>query len=964
MLAPPIGLGHGLANFAPHTKNFDIHMTKIYSYPKLRGATRMRRCAATLLAAALAVAPIGALAADGTTSHVHKAADNSVLPKCSGCDNYLIGNAADLAEFTARVNGGTVNISVAMTDDITLNADLLANLNANGTPKTGYTPVASKPIAPSYDGRYTGTFDGGGHSITGLYMTSMSDAVALFVYVGTGGMVKGVTVKDSYVYSTNNIASGMVIYNYGAMADCHVSGGVVYSVSSMACGICHTSRGARIENSTNSANVRGGYGAVGICNESYNSDGITGCITGCSNSGDVTAGNNNGSASGICGETSTPISNCTNSGKVSSGGHYAAGICQSAQNATITDCTNSGDVESQGIAPYFPGIAGICVRAKNTKISRCVNSGSVSTSVSSDKCDGYVAGICLESSGGSVISHCENKGKVEIRPSAKGYYKYGYYASGICSVQKEKGTIADCANSGELGGNLLSGICGKNTSGSILRCGNTASFEASLQGAGSSSNKVDPYFRAAGICCESTSSSTISDCYNTGNLTALAYKSFGTSTSADKPSVVAGISFGADGKGVVENCFSMGTLTLDHDGDDEHNKIFPVSPTGTNCYYTRLAGSAATDQDGIEGRDEADFQSGAVAYALNGCTSADDAVWRQNLQSDRHPRLAIDGAEAIVYAARHLRCDGKTPIAADTHYSNDAADAKADVVDAHQFGDLTPDTPDAETQNLYSVLCDNCLAATSPDTKLIKHLYGNGHDIRISSNNNSTSWVAEQPVDIADLGDATPYLAPVAFEVPKASYKRAMTGNWGTLCLPFAFEADDNDADLAFYEPTSVSADCVSLTRRTGTIPAATPLFVWSRGAAQLDIVATEPATMATAPADGASADGLQLTGAFAPTDISSGYILSGNSLWDVTTLTGKARAGAFRAYLLATTAQQSAPRLALAIDGAATAIDNLNAADEGRAEIYDATGRRTDRLQRGVNIVRRGGKTMKVSVK
>ena len=224
-------------------------------------------------------------------------------------------------------------------------------------------------------------------------------------------------------------------------------------------------------------------------------------------------------------------------------------------------------------------------------------------------------------------------------------------------------------------------------------------------------------------------------------------------------------------------------------------------------------------------------------------------------------------------------------------------------------------------------------------------------------------------VDNLELEDGKDFVANVPFKATNASYSRTMTSNWGTLCLPFAVETTSN-ANADFYELKGVNNDVITLTQLNGTIAAGTPVLVYSTN--ELNISASD-VDVVTTPADGAQANGWQLVGSFAETEVpDDGYIISKNKFWltselkSYSSVVKAVKTKGLRAYLKSESSSSEAKAhvLGFAIDDETTAIDAIDGLTEGTAEIYDIQGRRTDRLQKGLNIVKMGSVTKKIIVK
>ena len=229
------------------------------------------------------------------------------------------------------------------------------------------------------------------------------------------------------------------------------------------------------------------------------------------------------------------------------------------------------------------------------------------------------------------------------------------------------------------------------------------------------------------------------------------------------------------------------------------------------------------------------------------------------------------------------------------------------------------------------------------------------------------------------LNDDKDFVAYEKFAAKDATYSREMkTGTtWGTLCLPFAID-QSQETGCKFYSLTGIDNvnDCITLEsyEEGAKIPAGTPvLFKMNEGVQTLSISA-QNAELVKEPVAGTNTD-VNLVGSF--TKIGgkdnqgldkNDYIISKNKFWRVSDLTGGKGVGSkpMHAYIHPATASQArAAMLSIGKGDGTTAIDNLNAiSNDANAEYYDANGRRTNGLQKGLNIVKRGSKTYKIMVK
>ena len=229
------------------------------------------------------------------------------------------------------------------------------------------------------------------------------------------------------------------------------------------------------------------------------------------------------------------------------------------------------------------------------------------------------------------------------------------------------------------------------------------------------------------------------------------------------------------------------------------------------------------------------------------------------------------------------------------------------------------------------------------------------------------------------LDDGKDFVAYDQFAAKKASYSRVIPegSTWGTLCLPFAID-QSKETGCKFYRLTGIDADnkCITLAScEEGKIPAGTPvLFKMNEGKTSLSLSASN-VEIATAPTVAGTNTDVNLVGSF--TKIGgkdnqglddNDYIIGKDKFWRVSDLDGGNGVGIkpMRAYIHPATASQArAAMLSIGKGDGTTAIDNLNAiSNDANAEYYDANGRRTNGLQKGLNIVKRGSKTYKIMVK
>ena len=226
------------------------------------------------------------------------------------------------------------------------------------------------------------------------------------------------------------------------------------------------------------------------------------------------------------------------------------------------------------------------------------------------------------------------------------------------------------------------------------------------------------------------------------------------------------------------------------------------------------------------------------------------------------------------------------------------------------------------------------------------------------------------------LDDGKDFVAYEPFAAKDASYSRNIPkgSTWGTLCLPFAID-QSKETECKFYRLTGIDKDCITLEScEEGKIPAGTPVLFKMNENEQTLSISTKDASIVKEPVAGTNTD-VNLVGSFTKIGGKDNqglaeydYIIGKDKFWRVSDLDGGNGVGIkpMRAYIHPASASHArAAMLSIGKGDGTTAIDNLNAiSNDANAEYYDANGRRTNGLQKGLNIVKRGSKTYKIMVK
>lgn len=344
-----------------------------------------------------------------------QAADTSTEePSGNGtaADPYQIGNADQLMWFAAKVNGSTKKSTSNLCAKLTSDIDLTGK---------DWTPIGQATNTYSDYVAYGGTFDGGGHMVSGLAINNAKTYQALFGYV-KGGTIRDLTVKGSVKTSTKSSSYAAGIVSYGnpvTIKNCTNEVDVTASAKGYAAGVCaYLGTGSKMESCANKGSVSG-YGDY-VGGVAGTVTGSTTTITGCFNHGVVT---NTGkpssyaySTGGIAGGISTGVTveRCGNTGNITSTLKRTGGIAGSA-GGTINACFNTGTITG------IYGVGGIAGDSgtSDAKVTGCYNTGDVkgvSPSASFKDTNakgigGIIGGVSSTSSKASV-SGCYNMGAV------------------------------------------------------------------------------------------------------------------------------------------------------------------------------------------------------------------------------------------------------------------------------------------------------------------------------------------------------------------------------------------------------------------------------------------------------------------------------------------------------------------------------------------------------------------------
>ena len=548
------------------------------------------------------------------------------------------------------------------------------------------------------------------------------------------------------------------------------------------------------------------------------------------------------------------------------------------------------------------GYAGSCVIENIKTTGNCSVEGNYET-----------GGIAGRANGN--ISNCENHAIVN------GFY----YVGGIVGICFDSGnSITSCANYGEITGteDFVGGIIGYFGEGSLQNSANNGNISGNA--------RVGNLIGYANIC-------NINNVLGIGNITA---------NYADCNGLIVGY--------IVDASSSASGILA-------YNSSAKMTISGTELTGDAVVAIGSGSLTYPEGKNEADvikaftpeqLKIGEVAYLLNGSKSEGELAWYQKLGTDAYPVLtAAEGN--TVYHGSFRYCDNTI-----SSYSNSSSENELVHVAS---ATLASPEHDAD-EHIYNMGCRNEKCAAH------KYVADKAGNIVVTKDANN-KFVATEDLTLADGEDFKDY---EAFTSKIISYSRNIPEGtaWGTLCLPFAIDLSQ-EAECDFYRLTGIDAakECITIeSYAEGVIPAGTPvLFKMKEGETVLSLSAVG-ADIATAPLSGNRSD-VNLVGSFVQINgenlAASDYIIGEDQFCRVSDLHDAAILP-MRAYLHPSGASlTTVAKLSIGKNDGSTAIDHLNTISrDADAEYYDASGRRTHGLQKGLNIVKRGGKTYKIMVK
>ncbi len=469
---------------------------------------------------------------------------------------------------------------VILLNDIVINENvLLQNGSLNEAATDGF-----RHWTPIYGIGEGVIFDGNGRSIGGVYFNEYDCESGGCIFAKNYGLVKNLTVKDSYFESW--LSGGIAGYNYVTLDNCHSVNNTFVSTQGVGGIVCVNEITAIIKNCTNSSRIfviSDADGVIYAC-----SGGIVavnmGTVQDCVNTGDINV------------ETI-----CVSSAELFVGGVVGLNELNDSYEIIVADCRNEGDIsvcaerKTEGGAYYEAYVGGVVGGAYGGEYDDLTNTGDIEIDISEENCVGGIVGRLAY---GAMLTDSHNEGGIKL-----------------------------------LSWSAVGGVAGNAYEGArILGCYNTGDITV---------RSLQDFLAIGGIVCY-CDVSVVVNCYNAGDITVEIDESL---ASDELEYVVSGI---ADvSESFFANCYNSGSITVEeHQGLILTYGVY-VSESDTvtiveNCYYLY---STSTENGG---RTAEQFANGEVAYLIakdftygegEFAIHVDGDIWGQLIGTDPVPTM-------------------------------------------------------------------------------------------------------------------------------------------------------------------------------------------------------------------------------------------------------------------------------------------------------------------------------------
>lgn len=357
-------------------------------------------------------------------------------------------------------------------------------------------------------------------------------------------------------------------------------------------------------------------------------------------------------------------------------------------------------------------------------------------------------------------------------------------------------------------------------------------------------------------------------------------------------------------------------------------------------------------------------------YMFNGCSSL-SSLDVSNFTTDK-PGMQLDGLFKGCSSLQTLDLSS---------FSTGGASSVTDMFDGCSalrtiyVSDLFTFKYGVSSSNMFRD-CENLKGANDfiPQNKDSKYAnYVSGYlTKKVGTNGNEIIGATGSPLNIDKLAldDSKAYTLYEDCNVTSASYARAMKSEWGTLCLPFTIDPTSEANTCNFYTLQNIGNESVVLELiENGTVEAGQPVVIRKKDKTQTDILINNVENAQAVKEPKNTNTGNRLMGTFTNMELADDcYFIANNQFRLVSNYkpaTSGVKLAAFRAYIQPQkTNAKHAPSLNISVDEETTGIETSNVLDllnDKEAEYYDVNGSRIQNLQKGINIVKKGNKTMKI---
>ena len=543
---------------------------------------------------------------------------------------------------------------------------LTADIDLGGEANGSWSPIGNSTT------KFTGTFDGDGHKISGLFINNTtSDYQGLFGYI-SGGTIKNLGVNG-------NVTGGQHVGGVVGRAQSNTTVQNCYNTGSVTAkyffgGVVGYSENSTVQNCYNTGNIRDNDGGDG------NFGGIVGFILGgtvqnCYNTGNVSGGTDFGGVVGY--NDSGNVQNCyflqgSASSGIGSGTGTAAVLTQTqfAQQTAFSGW-DFNDVWTMSalldrpiltVNPEIPGDGGdgdpyrLSTAEHLKALAAKVNGGnSFSGTYFKLTRDIDLSSVCGENIGGSDVSWTPigNNGSYPYKPFSGTFDGGGHLISGLyinTDENSSQGLFGHIENGTVKNLGVSGSVTSKPTNypryaGGIGGIVGYSSYNSNVQNCYNDSN-VSGYYYVGGIVGQAENRTTVQNCYNTGDI---------REESGYEYSAYAGGIVGYNTSSNVQNCYNTGDISRGAEGNVGGIVGGEMSSSISNCYYlegTAERGSGSwNDSFGyIEVKTEAEFKSGEVAWLLqHGKYKQNEQVWYQKVDAEDFPVFKPYDNISVVY---------------------------------------------------------------------------------------------------------------------------------------------------------------------------------------------------------------------------------------------------------------------------------------------------------------------------